>query len=106
MRFGANFFVSPTGPRHLWEMKTRTNDENYIVAIKAPYNFSEMVNGHFNVDPCLINSFLMQIKVIQYQKRSTMFTLPGAGGNSLLSMKPRFILYIIFFKLIINTLKN
>ena len=26
MRFGANFFVSPTGSRHLGEMKTNTND--------------------------------------------------------------------------------
>ena len=28
IRFEAKFFVSPTGPRHLGEMKTSTNDEN------------------------------------------------------------------------------
>ena len=28
MRFGATFFMSSTGSRHLAEMKTSTNDEN------------------------------------------------------------------------------
>ena len=28
MRFGATFFVSSTGSKHLGEMKTSTNDEN------------------------------------------------------------------------------
>ena len=28
MRFGAKFFLSSTGSRHLGEMKTSTNDEN------------------------------------------------------------------------------
>ena len=28
MPFGANFFVSPTGSKHLREMKTSTNDKN------------------------------------------------------------------------------
>ena len=28
MRFGAKFFVSPTGSRHLGEMITSTNDPN------------------------------------------------------------------------------
>ena len=50
MRFVANFFMSPTGSRHLGEMKTSTNDLN-LVAIKAPSNFSEIVNHHFNVRP-------------------------------------------------------
>ena len=45
--FLARFLVIPTGLRHLGEIKTSTNDEDYIVAIKASSNFSEMVNGHF-----------------------------------------------------------
>ena len=28
MRFGGKFFMSPTGTRHLGEMKTSTNDDN------------------------------------------------------------------------------
>ena len=28
MQFGAKFFVSSTGSRHLGEMKTSTNDDN------------------------------------------------------------------------------
>ena len=28
MRFGAKFFVSPTGSRHFGEMKTSTIDDN------------------------------------------------------------------------------
>ena len=47
MRFGSKFFVRSTGLRHLGEMKTSTNDENWV-AIKAPFNFSEMVNKHLN----------------------------------------------------------
>ena len=41
-------FVSPTCSRHLGEMKSSTNYENYIVAIKAPSTFSEMVNSHLS----------------------------------------------------------
>ena len=39
MRFGATLFVRSTGSRHLREMKTSVEE--------APFNFSEMVNGHF-----------------------------------------------------------
>ena len=28
IRFGAKFFMSPTGSRHLEEMKTSTNEDN------------------------------------------------------------------------------
>ena len=48
MQFGANFFVSSTGSRLLGEMKTSINDKK-LVAIKAPFNISEMVNHHFNL---------------------------------------------------------
>ena len=37
--------MSPKGSSHLREMKTSTNGET----IKAPSNFSEMVNGHFKL---------------------------------------------------------
>ena len=41
--FWAKFFVSPTGSRHLGELKTSSNDE---ICWPSIY-FSEMVNGHF-----------------------------------------------------------
>ena len=63
----SKFFVSSTGSRHLRDMKTSTNDENPTGTIKAPSNFSEMVNGHFNNDSLYIttlckNSLINQIK--------------------------------------------
>ena len=40
------FFVKSTGSRHLREMKTSTNAAK-LAKYKAPFNFSEMVNGPF-----------------------------------------------------------
>ena len=53
MRFGAKFFASPTGSRHLRVMKTSTNDDKYMWPSRHP----EMVNGHFKQGLCTLVKF-------------------------------------------------
>ena len=45
----ASFFSESYRFKTSWGNENYTNAENYIVAIKAPFNISKMVNAHFNI---------------------------------------------------------